>query len=101
MADGISGRDLDALRGLLALTFDDPGPALPWQLMECMRDLFHSDSMKLCRFQPALAGFVLEQALGETQEVEIGADPPDPTTGSCTGRQPPAPTPTALATSST
>jgi DNA-binding CsgD family transcriptional regulator len=78
MTDGISGRDLDALRDLLALTFDDPGPALPWQLMECMRDLFHSDSMKLCRFQPALEEFVLEQALGDTQEVEIGADPPDP-----------------------
>ena len=78
MVDGISGRDLDALRGLLALNVDDPGPALPWELMDCMRDLFHSDSMKLTRSKPALEEFVLEQALGETRFVEIGADPPDP-----------------------
>jgi len=78
MADGISGRDLDTLRDLLALTVDDPGPALPWELMDCMRDLFHSDSMKLCRAKPALEEFVLEQALGETRFVEIGDDPPDP-----------------------
>jgi DNA-binding CsgD family transcriptional regulator len=78
MTDGISGRDLDALRGLLALNMDDPGPALPWELMECMRDLFHTDRMQLSRFQPALEAFVLEQVLGETHEVEIGPYPPDP-----------------------
>jgi len=75
MADGISGRDLDALRGLLALNTDDPGPMLPWELMECLRDLFHSDLLQLARTQPALEAFVLEQALGETQEVEIGGAP--------------------------
>src|SRR3954452_2537996 len=76
MTDGISGRDLDALRDLLALNVDDPGPGLPWGLMECMRALFHSDSMKLCRSKPALEEFVLEQALGETRFVEIGAEDP-------------------------
>jgi DNA-binding CsgD family transcriptional regulator len=75
MADGISGRDLDALRGLLALNMDDPGPMLPWELMECLRELFHSDLLQLARTQPALEAFVLEQALGETQEVEIGGAP--------------------------
>jgi len=75
MADGISGRDLDALRGLLALNMDDPGPMVPWELMECMRDLFHSDLLQLARTQPGLEAFVLEQALGETQEVEIGGFP--------------------------
>jgi DNA-binding CsgD family transcriptional regulator len=78
MADGISGRDLDALRDLLALKVDDPGPGVPWELMECLRDVFHSDSMKLCRAKPALEEFVLEQGLGETRFVEIGNDPPDP-----------------------
>jgi DNA-binding CsgD family transcriptional regulator len=78
MADGISGRDLDALRGLLDLRFDDPGPALPWELMECVRDLFHSDRVQLSRFQPAQEAFVLEQALGGTQEVGVGPYPPDP-----------------------
>jgi DNA-binding CsgD family transcriptional regulator len=78
MTDGISGRDLDALRDLLALTMDDPGPMLPWELMECMRDLFHSERVELSRFQPGLEAFVLEQALAETQEVHIGPYPPDP-----------------------
>ena len=75
MADGISGRDLDALRGVLALNMDDPGPMVPWELMECLRDLFHSDLLQLARTQPALEAFVLEQALGETQVVEIGGAP--------------------------
>jgi DNA-binding CsgD family transcriptional regulator len=75
MADGVSGRDLDALRGLLAVNMDDPGPMLPWELMECLRDLFHTDLLQLARVQPALEAFVLEQALGETREVEIGGAP--------------------------
>ena len=75
MADGISGRDLDALRGLLALNMDDPGPMVPWELLECLRDLFHYDLLQLARVQPAMETFVLEQALGETQEVEIGGAP--------------------------
>ncbi|MFG1625305.1 response regulator transcription factor [Kribbella sp. NPDC049227] len=78
MTDGISGRDLEAMRDLLALKVDDPGPGLPWELMECMRDLFHSDSMKLCRARPAQEEFVLEQGLDESRFVEIGNDPPDP-----------------------
>ncbi|TCC65677.1 response regulator transcription factor [Kribbella pittospori] len=72
MADGISGRDLAALRDLLALKVDNPGPVLPWELMESARDLFHSDSIVLDRSQPALERFGLEQALGETQEVDLG-----------------------------
>ncbi|WP_406046630.1 response regulator transcription factor [Kribbella sp. NBC_00889] len=54
---------------------DDPGPMLPWELMECLRELFHSDLLQLARTQPALEAFVLEQALGETQVVEIDGAP--------------------------
>jgi DNA-binding CsgD family transcriptional regulator len=78
MADCITGRDLDALRGLLALSSDDPGPGLPWDLLECARDLFHAHRLEFSRSQPDLELSVLEQVLSETREVFVGADAQDP-----------------------
>jgi DNA-binding CsgD family transcriptional regulator len=69
MSDGISGRDLDALRELLALPASDPGPALPWELLECLRGLFHTDYLEYSRSRPSQELFVLEQSVGERREV--------------------------------
>ncbi|WP_406051389.1 LuxR C-terminal-related transcriptional regulator [Kribbella sp. NBC_00889] len=76
MADSISGRDLDALRGLLALEPDDPGPGLPWELMDCARDLFRCDYVEFSRSRPALGLFIVEQDLHETRDV-LGPDHQD------------------------
>jgi DNA-binding CsgD family transcriptional regulator len=79
MADGITGRDLDALRTLLELNhLDDPGPGLPWEFMEQLRNLFHCDYVEFDRTQPSMELFVLEQSLSDIQEVETGQQPPDP-----------------------
>jgi DNA-binding CsgD family transcriptional regulator len=78
MADGITGRDLVALRGLLDLNLDEPGPGLPWELMEHLRDLFHCDFVGFDRTRPAAGLFVLMQSLSETREVVGAAEPPIP-----------------------
>jgi DNA-binding CsgD family transcriptional regulator len=77
MTDTISGRDLDTLRDLVGSTFDDPGPGLPWELMERARDLFHCECVEFDRTQPDLRSFVVEQDLGETREF-LDRDVQDP-----------------------
>ncbi|TCC57728.1 response regulator transcription factor [Kribbella pittospori] len=77
MTDSMSGRDLDALRDVVNSTFDEPGPGLPWELMERVRDLFHSEYVEFDRTQPHLRLFVVEQDLGETQEF-LDRDVQDP-----------------------
>jgi DNA-binding CsgD family transcriptional regulator len=77
MTDSISRRDLEALRDLVSSTFDEPGPGLPWELMERARDLFHGDYIEFDRTQPAERLFVTEQDLGETREF-LDRDVQDP-----------------------
>lgn len=78
MADNITERDLVALRGLLDLDHvNDPGPGLPWELMEHLRDLFHSDFLELDRTESAVESLLFEQSLSDIREYEdaIPADP--------------------------
>jgi DNA-binding CsgD family transcriptional regulator len=77
MTDSISGRDLDAIRDLVNSSFEDPGPGLPWELMERLRDLFHCDYVEFDQTEPHLRLFVVEQDLSETREV-LGRDVQDP-----------------------
>jgi DNA-binding CsgD family transcriptional regulator len=70
MADDISGQDLYALRGLLALKLDDPGPGLPWELMEHLRGLFHCDYLEFDRTESAVESLLFEQRLGEIREYD-------------------------------
>jgi DNA-binding CsgD family transcriptional regulator len=78
MADGITGQDLVALRRLLDRShLDDPGPGLPWEILEHLRDLFHCDYVELDRTRPAARLFVFEQTLSDVREF-LDADPADP-----------------------
>lgn len=78
MADTITGRDLRALRAVLDFqTFDDPGPALPWELLEWVRELFHCDSVELDRNDPSERSFLLLQDVSDIRFF-VDDDPPDP-----------------------
>ncbi|TCN32152.1 regulatory LuxR family protein [Kribbella orskensis] len=78
MADNITERDLAALRGLLDPDHvEDPGPALPWQLMEHLRELFHCDYLELDRTESAAESLLFEQTLGEIREYDDEM-PPEP-----------------------
>lgn len=78
MADSITARDLAALRGLLDPDHvEDPGPALPWQLMEDLRELFHCDYLELDRTESAAESLLFEQTLGDIREYDDEI-PPEP-----------------------
>lgn len=78
MADTITGRDLRTLRGVLDFHhIDDPGPMLPWELMEYLRDLFRCDCVEFDRTEPGRESFLDLQALSDTREY-IPDEPHDP-----------------------
>jgi len=78
MLHRIIERELDALRGLLDLEqFHDPGPGLPWEFMQILRDLFRCDLVEFDRTRPARQLFLLEQIVSASREYRTG-QPPDP-----------------------
>lgn len=60
----LGDRDLAALRGIVTFRdFTDPGPVLPWELLEHVRTLIGCDEVELDRTRPS------EQKLGEEQSI--------------------------------
>src|SRR6478609_2440466 len=60
----LGNRDLAALRGIVTFRdFTDPGPVLPWELLEHVRTLIGCAEVGLDRTRPS------EQKLGEEQSI--------------------------------
>lgn len=78
--DGITldDRDLAALRGIVTFgDFTDPGPVLPWELLEHIRTLIGCDEVELDRTRPVEQKLGEEQSVGEARHFDL-RDQPNP-----------------------
>jgi hypothetical protein len=72
----LDDRDLAALRGIVTfLDFTDPGPVLPWELLEHIRTLIGCDEVGLDRTRPFEQKLGEEQSVGEARHFEVQEQP--------------------------